>query len=157
MKTFVVFATLLCLSAAQQTNLQDLLERIRERLNQGNAATTTTITPSGQVIDTIHNWRLEDHQTSNSHILLFISDTPDTRKCYVIEVSRTWTNLLHTEDNVYRISEEIYALVNDPNHREHLLRTNELIQEYRDFTGAQECQGHLTYEIRYTPSFLSAP
>lgn len=40
----------------------------------------------------------------NSHILLFISDTPDTRKCYVIEVSRTWTNLLNTEDNVYRIS-----------------------------------------------------
>lgn len=63
---YIIYTLCVSRPQAQQTNLQDLLERIRERLNQGNAATTTTITPSGQVIDTIHNWRLEDHQTSVS-------------------------------------------------------------------------------------------
>ena len=51
------------------------------------------------------------------------------------------------------LQEEIYALIDDPDHREHPLRPGDLAHDYHDFDAARECRGHDTYSIRYTPSF----
>merc|ERR1712121_460076 len=136
MKSFLALA-FFGLAAAQLGGLQGVLQNIRDQLAQSNNNDDT--------VDTIHGWRLEDHQTADDHLLLFINDSPDSRYCYVIKVATSWEPLLQDQENVFRISEEIYALINDPNHRERPLRPGDLAEDYQDFDAARECRGHATY------------
>ncbi|KAK7491312.1 hypothetical protein BaRGS_00017413, partial [Batillaria attramentaria] len=87
------------------------------------------------------------------HILLFINDLRDERYCYVVKVGRSWEALLDDPNNVYRITEEIYAIITDPNHRERELHPEDLAFEYSDMDAARECRGHDTYAIRYVPDW----
>ncbi|KAL8577382.1 hypothetical protein ACOMHN_060204 [Nucella lapillus] len=68
-------------------------------------------------------------------------------------VDSSWESLLQSPENVYRITEEIYALVNDPSHTEQAVRPGDLASDYHHFDAARECSGHATYSVRYTPSF----
>lgn len=138
----LVFAAV---ATAQLGDFDSILQSIRDRLEHQNTHDDT--------IDTLHGWRLEDHKTDVDHLLLFINDQPDHRYCYVIKVAQSWESLLNTQENVYKITEEIYAIINDPNHRERPVRPGSLANDYHDFEAARECTGHATYSIRYTPSF----
>nr|KAG5691408.1 hypothetical protein BaRGS_016324 [Batillaria attramentaria] len=144
---YLILASLLAFAYGQISgDWRQILAGLRDRVDEGNSK-------NDDVIDTYHNWRVEEHTTDTDHMLLFINDLPDSRYCYVVKVGRSWEHLLTDQNNVYRITEEIYAIITDPNHRERELRPEDLAYDYSDFDAARECRGHDTYSIRYTPDW----
>ncbi|KAK7093480.1 uncharacterized protein [Littorina saxatilis] len=119
---------------------QSIWQGIRDRYNNRD------------VIDTLHEYRFVEHTTSSSHLLIAISDNRDDRQCFVVEVDNTLDHLLDDQDNVYMIVEEIYHMIMEPNLPSITITTDNLSNFYHDVKGADECEGHSTHLIKYTPS-----
>ncbi|KAK7090332.1 uncharacterized protein [Littorina saxatilis] len=141
----IIIGLALCAFAAGQ--LGSLLDQLRDRFQTG--------TGEGDAVDTLHGWRLEYHYGGDHHVLLFINDhrVSGHRYCYVVPVGKSWENLMQDKVSVERITDELYALLKDPDHSEHQLRPTDLGTDYHHFDAARECRGHDTYDISYTPSF----
>ncbi|XP_025076382.1 uncharacterized protein LOC112553403 [Pomacea canaliculata] len=160
MKWFILCFVVVAL--AQRGRIDELLQQLRELLDRmpgtGTGTGTvngTNVTDSGS-IDTYHGWRIEDHHAGTQHLLLFIKDQPVTAKlCYLIIVSHSWDHLLEEQASINKITEEIYAIIRNPSHSQIEIPPQELADTYQDFEGAQDCRGHQTYQIYYSPSFLT--
>jgi len=111
----------------------------------------------GDVLDTIHNWRLEYHYDGGKHILLFVKDRVTTghRACYVIEANPSWQEFVKNPDAVITITEEIYGLVMNANTTVSHITTNDITTNYGHADAAMECRGHDSYLLNYTPSIAS--
>merc|ERR1711879_6016 len=111
---------------------------------------------SSDVIDTVHNWRIEYHsQLPGKHLLIAISDGYDasrTRECHFIEIDSRWEGLLNDTSKTQKISEEIYATVTDPTIQETELTVQQLQAAYGDKSASKECWEHKIYVLSYTPS-----
>merc|ERR1712121_506751 len=111
------------------------------------------INAQDDVIDRIHDFRIEYHHPRNGeHLLIAISDSRNHKECHFIEISRIWESLLHDDKKTEMISEEIYKLISDPSTPETQLTTAQLAAAYHDRDATHECYGHTIKVLAYTPS-----
>merc|ERR1711922_13080 len=108
------------------------------------------------VIDEVHNFRLEYHPDGSNyngnHLLMAISDLRSQRECHVIEVDRLWEPLLRDQNKIPEISEEINHLIQGGHAREVRLTEDELFKNYGKNDATEECANHIIRAMIYTPS-----
>merc|ERR1712212_60519 len=106
------------------------------------------------VVDNVHEYRFEYHDTgNNTHLLMAISDTAGKMECHIVEIGANWEPMLKDADKLHKITEEIYTMITDGNHPETNLSVRELQQHYGDRDATQECFRHAVKILDYTPSF----
>merc|ERR1711934_836360 len=111
------------------------------------------INAQDDVIDRIHDFRIEyHHNRRQQHLLIAISDERTHKECHFIEISPTWEPLLRDDKKVELISEEIYQLISDPSTPETTLTTKQLADAYHDGDATHECYRHTVKLLSYTPS-----
>ena len=59
------------------------------------------------------------------------------------------------EEMTLYLQMDIYSELMDPNHSEYKLHAADLGTIYGHFDAAQECRGHQTFDVPYTPSLVA--